>query len=122
LRLSNKDMSVEHEEYVAEVWEGRREPASGANPTRPGDVLCRGERAVAAYGQPLLLEGKTTEGGSIAVSRKKFEKTMAEAAQRGARPYWHLRFRDPYSGRHLNLVVKLEDDELADQEDLADHS
>jgi len=119
VKLPAKQMSVEHERHLARAFRGRAEPASGAVAERPGDVFCRDDETLLAYGQPLLIEGKTSESASLAVNRAKFEKTMAEAAQRGARPYWSLRFRDPYTGEHLDLVVKLEDDELADQAELA---
>lgn len=112
-KLTNKQMSREHEDYIAVIFDGEREPASGASITAPGDVFVRGERS--DYGIPLLFECKVSESGRVAISHGDVLKIMEEAAMRGARPMVALRLRDPYNGKHIDVIMKFLDDELEDR-------
>jgi hypothetical protein len=53
-KLSRKQMSVEHEEYVAKMLDGKRERASGASITAPGSVT-----------PTHLIECKVSESGTL---------------------------------------------------------
>lgn len=113
MKLTPKQMSIEHEDYIAVVFDGDRERASGASITKPGDVHVRGERS--DYGVPLLIECKVSESGSVTISAKAIAKIREEAAMRGARPMIALRLRDPYGGKHIDVIAKLLHDELEDR-------
>lgn len=117
-KLPNKPMSVEHEDFIATAFHGDRERASGASITAPGDVFVR-KWFKNPYGQPVLFECKVSESGSVTINAKQFRKLLEEASTRGARPMAALRLRDPYNGRHIDVIVKLLDDELEDVQDLA---
>ena len=110
MRLTAKQMSVEHENFIAEAFGGKRERASGANPTRPGDVYVHDEK--------ILIECKVSQSSSVTLSAKAFDKLRHEASQRGCRPMAALRLRDPYSTKHVDVIVKLLDDEIEDRERL----
>jgi hypothetical protein len=105
-KLSRKQMSVEHEEYIAKMIGGKRERASGASITAPGDVI----------GDEYLIECKVSESGSVTINAKQWRKIREEAATRGRRPMAALRLRDPYNkDKHIDVIVKLLDDEVEDQ-------
>lgn len=114
-KLTNKQMSVEHEEFIANEFGGRRERASGASITAPGDVYVPDS----AYNEKLLIECKVSESGSVSISRKAIHKIREEAATRGCRPMVALRLRDPYDPNyHVDVILKLIDDELTDLAEL----
>lgn len=118
-KVTNKQMSVEHEDFIAKQFYGRREPASGASITAPGDVFIYGDRTYdTPYSQSVLVECKVSESGTVSISRKGIEKIREEAATRGCRPMIALRLRDPYTAKHIDVVVKLVDDELEDLNEL----
>jgi hypothetical protein len=98
-------MSIEHEEYIAKELGGKRERASGASITAPGDVIT----------PEYLVECKVSESGSVSLNRKQWQKIREEAALRGRRPMGALRLRDPYTGKHIDVIVKMLDDEVEDQ-------
>jgi hypothetical protein len=105
-KLSRKAMSIEHEEYIAKMLDGKRERASGASITAPGDVITPTH----------LIECKVSESGTVSLSAKQWRKISEEAATRGRRPMGALRLRDPYNkDRHVDVLVKLLDDEVEDQ-------
>lgn len=112
-KLTNKQMSREHEDYIAVVFDGDREPASGASITNPGDVFVREGRS--DYGVPLLFECKVSETGRVSISGNAIHKIQEEAAMRGARPMIALRLRDPYTGKHVDWIMKTLADELEDR-------
>lgn len=103
-RGSVKALSVEHEEYIADLFGGRRSPSSGGALHDPGDV-----RAA-----PYLIECKMT--GTPAETSKKsklakdFEKIAQEAHPEGLDPMLALRYYDedsPLANREgwVDLVV-----------------
>lgn len=104
-KLTNKQMSIEHENFIALAMNGKRERASGASITAPGDVIT----------DDYLIECKVSESGTVSISAKAIAKIREEAATRGRRPMVALRLRDPYGNRHIDVVVKLLDDELEDR-------
>jgi Holliday junction resolvase len=112
-KLTNKQMSREHEDFIAVVFDGDRERASGASITAPGDVFVTEKRS--DYGVPLLFECKVSESGTVSISYKAIQKILEEAATRGARPMVALRLRDPYNGKHVDVIMKLLPDELEDR-------
>lgn len=86
-----KALSVEHEDFIAYLFGGKRSRSSGAAPGDPGDVRA----------DPWLVECKMT-GNPSAVSKKSrlvrdFEKVAQEAAQKGVDPMVALRYYDPDS-------------------------
>lgn len=86
-----KALSVQHEEFVAYLFEGRRSPSSGGAAHDPGDVRA----------DPWLIECKMT-GNPSEVSRKSklaqdFEKIAEEAYGKGLDPMVALRYYDPDS-------------------------
>jgi Holliday junction resolvase len=105
MKLTNKQMSVEHENFIALAMSGKRERASGASITAPGDVIT----------DDYLVECKVSETGRVSISADAIAKIREEAATRGRRPMIALRLRDPYGGKHIDMVVKLLDDELEDR-------
>ena len=111
-----KEMSVEHEEFIAGVLGGRRHEDSGANAHAPGDVFVAGYDPTyktidgALTRQTLVVECKCTEKGSISIKREVWEKARMEADTCGGRPLVALRFRDPHGGRHRDLIVTSLDD------------
>jgi len=117
-KLTPKQMSIEHEDYIAAVFDGKRERASGASITAPGDVFV--PEKYSDYKMPLLIECKVSESGTVSISRKAIEKIREEAATRGARPMVALRLRDPYNGRHIDVIMKLIEDEVEDRNRFAD--
>jgi Holliday junction resolvase len=112
-KLTNKQMSREHEDFIAVVFDGNRERASGASITAPGDVFVTEKRS--DYGVPLLIECKVSESGTVSISHKGVIKIMEEASLRGARPMIALRLRDPYNGKHTDVILKFLHDELEDR-------
>lgn len=117
-KLSNKQMSVEHEDFIASTFGGKRERASGASITAPGDVYVPQEAT--AYNEKLLIECKVSESGTVSISRAGVNKIREEAATRGCRPMVALRLRDPYNpSKHVDVIMKLLDDELTDLEELS---
>jgi len=112
-KLTNKQMSVEHEDYIAVVFDGERERASGASITSPGDVFV--SERYSDYGVPLLIECKVSESGTVSISAKAIAKIREEAAMRGCRPMIALRLRDPYGGKHIDIIAKLLEDEVEDR-------
>ena len=112
-KLSNKQMSVEHENFIAETFGGKRERASGASITAPGDVFVAVRSS--PYEEPILFECKVSESGGVSISAAGIQKIREEAATRGARPMVALRLRNPYDkSKHIDVIVKLLDDELED--------
>lgn len=110
-KLTNKEMSKEHEDFIAGLFQGLREKASGANKTRPGDVYVHDHPVLGK----VLFECKVSESGRVSISAEQIAQLQEEAAQRGARPMAALRLRDPYdSRRHIDVVLKFLDDELED--------
>lgn len=109
---SKKALAVEHEEYVAARYGGRRSPSSGAAFTDIGDVR----------GVDLLIECKGTFGTRTGAKPVRstlvnhFEKIADEAWQGDRTPALALRFYMPESPLannmgYVDLVVKrLEDD------------
>lgn len=111
---SKKDLSQEHENYVARRYAGRRSPSSGAAWTDIGDVKnedyhieCKGRFGERAGDKPVR---------SVLVEQ--FAKTADEAWQSGRIPMMALRFylpghilADNYG--YVDLVLKLLEDDLA---------
>jgi hypothetical protein len=90
-RGSVKALSVEHENFIAYLFGGRRSRSSGAAPGDPGDVRA----------DPWLAECKMTGNPSEIGKRpgvaSQFEKIAKEAAQKGLDPMLALRWYDPDS-------------------------
>ena len=90
-RGSVKALSVEHEEFIARLFHGKRSASSGAAVTDNGDVRC----------ERWLIECKMT-GNPSEVSKKSavakdFEKIATEAYAEGRDPMLALRYFDPDS-------------------------
>lgn len=112
---SKKDLSKEHEEYVAVRYGGRRSPSSGAAFTDLGDVRvpemlveCKGKFGERTGDKPVR---------STLVTH--FEKIADEAWQGDRIPAMALRFYMPESPLannlgYVDLIVKLLEDDLGD--------
>jgi hypothetical protein len=112
-RGSNKDRSVEQENWVAKVYGGKRSPSSGAADTDQGDVRLVEEGT--------LIECKTTggpgdkpKGGRLLTE---FEKIADEAFSEAREPAMCLRFWRPDSvlsdrDGYVNLTVRLTLDDV----------
>lgn len=112
---SKKDLSQEHEEYVAARYGGRRSPSSGAAFTDLGDVRdgegeflfeCKGK-----FGEKI---GKSKVRSTLVTQ---FEKIADEAWQGSRTPIVALRFFMPESPLadnygYIDLVVKLLSDDI----------
>lgn len=92
---TNKARSVEHEEFIARCYQGRRSPSSGAADHDEGDVKV-GNAKVGG----ILFECKTTgdsEKPAKATIVTRMEKVAEEAWSAGYEPALALRFYKPDS-------------------------
>lgn len=110
---STTALGRELEEYVTKVYDGRRSRSSGANRFDKGDIsytiLMNGNLTPLTY--DFLAECKTTEAKSFSLKKATWDKIVEEAHEQGRRPSMFIRFRDPDTGRHTDLVVRdLNDD------------
>lgn len=85
-RGTRKRLSVEHEDKLAKLYDGKRSPSSGASKTDRGDVRCA----------KILIEAKMTKG-KIPAWVEKFEKITKEAYYEGREPMLAFRFYNPDS-------------------------
>ena len=112
-RGSKKALSVEHEEYVARQYEGRRSRSSGAAPTDLGDAR-NGEYLIECKGQ----FGERTGNNPVrSTLLTQFEKIADEAWAGDLTPIMALRFYKPESPcanneGYVDLVVKLIADDI----------
>src|ERR1700691_5999808 len=112
-RGSTKDLSVKHEDFIAQLYGGERSQSSGAAATDQGDVrLCAS-----------LVECKYTGSPATPLKSKpklvkEFEKITVEAWSEGRDPLMALRFYCPDSplanpGRWVDFSVRLVSDDAA---------
>jgi Holliday junction resolvase len=100
-----KALSVDHENYIAQVFDGRRSPSSGASVTDPGDVKT----------EKYLIECKMTKAETKPVYLQQFEKIAQEAWEHSKEPMLALRFYQPDSpladrNGWIDLVMMLASD------------
>lgn len=106
---TNKARSVEHEEFIAKCYEGKRSPSSGASDHDEGDVKVGNARIGG-----ILFECKATgdsEKPAKATIVTRMEKVAEEAWAAGYEPALALRFYKPDSrladGKgFIDLVVR----------------
>lgn len=102
---TTRQISNEHESFLEKVfakWNARRSPSSGARFSDPIDVTT----------DLHVIEAKATEGKSISIKREDWIKNRNKAYN-GRMPAMAIRFRDPYNGKHIDLLlVELENDYL----------
>lgn len=101
---TTRQVSDEHENFIVKKfseWNARRSPSSGAMAHDPIDVTS----------DLHVIECKATEGKSISVKLDDWIKNR-DKAYNGRRPAMALRFRDPYTGRHIDLFLHELEDEL----------
>lgn len=113
VRGSKKQLSQEHEDYVAGRYGGRRSPSSGAAWTDLGDVKHEGY-LVECKGQFGERAGENPVRSTLLAQ---FEKVFDEAAQGDRIPAVALRFYKPESALANNdgfvdLIVKTMDDDI----------
>ena len=92
---TNKARSVEHEEFIAKCYQGRRSPSSGAADHDQGDVQIGSARVGG-----MLFECKTTGGAEKPAKSTlltRMEKIADEAWASGLEPALALRFYKPDS-------------------------
>lgn len=100
---TTRQVSSEQESFVAKVflrWNGRASSSSGSSPAYPHDV----------QSDHYVTECKATEGKSISVKLDDWLKIRHRAGN-GRLPSMAFRFRDPYTGKHIDLFMK----ELAEE-------
>lgn len=89
-RGTNKARSLDQENHLAKLFDGKRSPSSGAASNDAGDIRC----------EKIMIEAKVT-GTPAKVKRpawlKQFEKVAEEAWQEGREPVMAFRFFDPES-------------------------
>lgn len=118
-RGSNKDRSIEQENWVAKKYGGRRSPSSGAADTDQGDVRLIDEGTLIeckTSGGP----GQSRKGGKLLSD---FEKVADEAFSEAREPALCLRFWRPDSvlsdrDGYVNLTVRLLEDDVVRSEAL----
>ena len=106
---TTRQISSEQESFVANLfarWDGRSSSSSGSSPAYPHDV----------QSNLYVTECKATEGKSISLKLDDWLK-IRHRADNGREPSMALRFRDPYTGKHIDLFVKELQREVWDQED-----
>lgn len=113
---SKKDLSIEHEEYVAARYGGRRSPSSGAAFTDLGDVRRGVDLLIECKGEFGERTGKKPVRSTLV---SYFEKIADEAWQGDRIPAIALRFFMPDSPLannlgYVDLIVKLLEDDLDD--------
>lgn len=86
-RLTNKELSVKHEDFIAAAYNGVRSKSSGAAVHDDGDVRNSKD----------LLEAKVTRKMIPAKLKKEFEKVAREAWGEGRHPVLCARYYDPDS-------------------------
>jgi hypothetical protein len=86
-RGSIKELSVRQEDHIADLFDGRRSPSSGAADTAYADVNCK----------RLAIECKMTMSKSKPKLLKDFEKVAREAWEHDKEPMVALRYYDPDS-------------------------
>lgn len=110
--MTKKELSKQHEEYIARKYQGIRSRSSGASDTDKGDVRIKGEKS--------LIECKLTgaPGGSSKRSTllSHMEKVADEAWAEGYEPAVALRLfcpESPLSGLDgwVDLTVRLTSDD-----------
>lgn len=72
---STRDLSDRHEDFLAELIDGRRTPGSGNHFANQGDVRGDHRRQNMAF----ALDGKATEGKSITIKLSDWEKIVEQA-------------------------------------------
>ncbi len=85
-RGSKKRLSVDQEDHISRLFNGKRSKSSGASATDKGDVRA----------DHLLIECKMTTGRKPTLVTQ-FEKISQEAYEEGLTPMMALRFYDPAS-------------------------
>lgn len=91
---TNKELSVDQENELAFLLNGRRTRASGASSHDPGDVITPIE----------MIEAKVTRGKSISVTKDMWEKIRNEA-HTGRKPLIALRWVGENDRPLFDLIV-----------------
>jgi hypothetical protein len=86
-RGSSKRISVDHEDYIARVYRGKRSPSSGGAGHDNGDVRT----------EDLLIECKASRPNGRPKTLRDFEKVAKEAYAEGRDPALALRYFAPES-------------------------
>lgn len=111
LKKTNKELSVEQENYIAKAYDGRRSPSSGAQDADRGDIrysvsTIDGDAPVSYAEFKYTAECKATRNASISLKKEVWDKVADEASDQGRRPCMFLRFYDETTGEKLDLVVR----------------
>jgi hypothetical protein len=105
---TTRQISSEQESFVANLflrWNGKASSSSGASIAYPHDV----------ESDLYVTECKATEGKSISIKLDDWLKIRHRAGN-GRLPSMAFRFRDPYTGKHVDLFMK----ELVEEVDQLD--
>lgn len=104
LQKTNKELSVEQENYIAKAYGGRRSPSSGAQDADRGDV--RYEIDILDVNFRFTGECKATRASSFSLKKETWNKIQQEADEQGRAACMFIRFYDEETGDKLDLVVK----------------
>jgi len=85
-------LSDDHENHVASVFGGRRQPGSGSTPFNKGDVIANKQIGLWLDVSGTLSECKATKKDSITVKKEWLVKLTAEARAVNSIPLLSLRF------------------------------
>lgn len=112
-RGSVKRMSVDHEEFIARSYNGKRSPSSGGAAHDNGDIRC----------PTALIECKVTRKEIKPKIIKDFEKITEEAYAEGREPALALRYFEPNSilansDGWIDLIVRRVADDLCMYDEL----
>lgn len=113
-RGSVKRLSVEQEDFIAKLYQGKRSKSSGAAAHDGADVIC----------QKILIECKMTKKKPPAWVED-FEKVTYEAYSEGKDPVMAFRFYDPNSvladtNGYIDLVVRRASEDALREVDYAE--
>jgi hypothetical protein len=111
MKGSNKDRSRQHEDFIADLYEGKRSPSSGAADTDSGDVRVKDDQTL----WECKLSGNTASPRRSTIV-KQMEKIAYEAYEEGKEPGLALRFFDPdstlaWDDGYVDVVVRLARDD-----------
>lgn len=110
LKKTNKELSVEQEDYIAKIYNGRRSPSSGAQAGDRGDIRFNVSLEESSF--KYIAECKATRNQSISVKKETWLKIKEEAEDSGKTPTMFLRFYDETTGEKIDLVVRDVRDDL----------
>ena len=115
--MTKKELSKQHEEFIAEKYNGQRSPSSGASDTDKGDVRVEGSKSLIEC----KLSGAPGSGSKRTTLLSQMEKIADEAWSEGKKPAVALRLFSPDSTLSnvdgwVDMTVRLTTDDAEREE------